>query len=112
MVVYYPSGQVGQGVDPCPGSVKELDVEANPAPQIVTVTTGTTTATLTIPGTIPPTSLSVTPGTVYTLTFSGLTPQQVTLAISNTVGSVPLICLSSYANGVLSLSCTVQASGQ
>lgn len=87
-----------QTLDPAPGVVKELDVLQGLAPYTVTTSNPLTqppiTASLTIPGLLPATTLPTAPGMAFTLTVSALTPTQFNLSITNgTTGSVPLLCL-------------------
>jgi hypothetical protein len=70
--VSYPAG-VFPFADPDPGTVKELDVLETAAPQAIQVTNlaAATTVSQMVPGTaVVPTSVPVTPGTAYTVTFS------------------------------------------
>ena len=73
--VYYPAG-VFPFPDPDVGKVKELDVMEIATPQTVQVTnlaaSPATSVAMVVPGLAPPTTVPMTPGTAYTLTFSGL----------------------------------------
>jgi len=124
--------------DPDPGTVKELDVIETTVPQTISITNagvypGTPTA-LIIPAIVPPTSVPVTPGTSYTLTFSNFAisptvgPNALMLALVNapatnanqawegtqmnlTIDGVTLVCTYGqvYTDGVFTLTCTVPA---
>jgi hypothetical protein len=121
--------------DPDPGTVKELDVLETAASQSISVTNLTTSTTVSqiVPSlAAPPTSVPVTPGTQYTLTFSNFaiapgTPQNaLMLALVNsppntanqtwegtqmnlTIDGVTLVCTygQTYTNAVFSMTCTV-----
>jgi hypothetical protein len=71
--VFYPAGAFPFS-DPDPGVAKELDVVETSAAQVVTVTNTSvspaTTVAQIVPGFAVPTSVPVTPGTAYTVTFS------------------------------------------
>ena len=122
--------------DPDPGTVKELDVLETTSPQTVAVlnlaATPATTVSQIIPSMAPPTSVPVTPGTSYTLTFSNFaiapgTPQNaMMMALVNappdsanqtwegtqmnlTIDGVTRVCTygQTYTNAVFSMTCTV-----
>ncbi|MDP9049313.1 MAG: hypothetical protein M3O31_01110 [Acidobacteriota bacterium] len=122
--------------DPDYGTVKELDVLETTSAQSISITDFTaapaTTVAQIVPPLVPPTSVPVTPGTTYTLTFSNFATSPVAgqnalmLALVNapatnanrtwegtqmnlTIDGVTLVCTygQTYTDGVFSLSCTV-----
>jgi len=122
--------------DPDYGTAKELDVLETTASQSITVSnTGVAPATTVaqiVPPLVPPTTVPVTPGTSYTLTFSNFSisptagPNALMLALVNapasnanqtwegtqmnlTIDGVTLNCTygQTYTNEVFSLTCTV-----
>ncbi|HEY4379144.1 MAG TPA: hypothetical protein VGN01_02295 [Acidobacteriaceae bacterium] len=120
--------------DPDSGVVKEFDILETAAPQTISVTNLTTSTTVAqiVPSLAPPSSVPVTPGTSYTLTFSNFaiapgTPQNaLMMALVNappnsgnqtwegtqmnmTIDGVTLVCTygQTYTNGVFSMTCTV-----
>jgi hypothetical protein len=142
--VYFPDGAFPFD-DPDPGTVKELDVLETSSPQAITVTDSSvapaTTVSQIVPGlTAVPTSVPVTPGTAYTVTFSNFTiaqsaaPNTPMVAFVNapptlanqawqgtqlnlTIDGVTLVCASGQGStaDAVTLSCTVPvpaASGQ
>ena len=134
--VYFPDG-VFPFSDPDPGTAKELDVLETAGPQAIAVTNAgvapVTTASLVVPGLVAvPTSVPVTPGTAYTVTFSnfaiapGTAPDAQMVAFVNapptlanqawqgtqmnlTIDGVTLVCSSGTGSsvGAVTLSCTV-----
>jgi hypothetical protein len=136
--LFFPSGEF-PFADPAPGLEKELDIMERAASQVVLMTdsstTPMTTATLSIPGTAPPSTISTAPGSAYIMTFSGMTiiPGSVDSLIFGTyttvpaseligtllsgvqmnvtLGGVTMLCSfgQSFSNGTFNLSCVVAA---
>jgi hypothetical protein len=134
--VFFPAGVFPFG-DPDPGTVKELDVLQTAGPQAIAVTNAgvapAATVSLVVPGLVAvPTSVPVTPGTAYTVTFSNFTIAQgaapgaqmvafvnapTTLAnqawegtqLNLTIDGVTLVCTSGAGSSsqAVTLSCTV-----
>ena len=134
--VFYPAG-VFPFSDPDSGVAKELDVLETSAPQTVLVTdlstSPATTATLTV-SSLPPTTIPMTPGTTYTLTFSsfaiaqGSSPSAPMVALVNapptlayqtwqgtqmnlTIDGVTMVCTPTQnnTNQTMTLNCAVPA---
>jgi hypothetical protein len=123
--------------DPDPGTVKELDVLQTAGPQAITVTnlgvTPAVSVSQIVPGSVViPTSVPMTPGTAYTLTFSnfanvpGAAPNSASVAFVNapptlanrgwvgtqlnmTIDGVTFVCTSgpSATDQGVTLNCTV-----
>jgi hypothetical protein len=77
--------------DPDVGTVKELDVLETATPQTVLVTdlsvSPASSVSLTIPPSVPPSSVPMKPGTTYTLTFSSF------MVAANSPQSPPMVAL-------------------
>ena len=122
--------------DPDPGTVKELDILETANAQSIIVTNSSvspaTTVTQIVPPLVPPSTVPVTPGTSYTLTFSNFSnspsvgSNALMLALVNapstlanqtwegtqmnlTIDGVTLTCTygQTYTSGVFTLNCTV-----
>ena len=123
--------------DPCPYVTKELDVLETSSVQTISVTNSTAspaTVAMVVPSIAPPTSVSATPGSSHTLTFTnfsvapGSTQNALMFAFVNqpandgndtwegtqmnlSIDGVTLTCTygQTYSSGVFTLSCVVPA---
>jgi hypothetical protein len=123
--------------DPCPNTVKELDVLENSAVQTISITNTTAspaTVAMVVPSLTPSSVVNATPGSSHTLTFTnfsvaaGSTQNALMFAFVNqpannanniwegtqmnlSIDGVTLTCTygQTYTSGVFTLSCTVPA---